>query len=177
MPKKTDRKVPKHKHEETAGKKFPGPQAKPEPDRKSAEASPVLAMLGKAAPLGKELAGMLSLPGELHEENRWSFTSEKGKSVQALADAFILKSPLPQGLPEYGINISSRGSNTFCTFIDSKRKVIVFESVGNMHVPEGGSWSSFQSSLRDALEEARRLGALGTAFSFVICNEGIVAHF
>ncbi len=134
-------------------------------------------MLGKAAPLSKELAAMMNIPGELHEENRWSFTSEKDKSVQALADAFILKSPLPQGLPEYGINISSRVSNTFCTLIDRKRKVIVFESVGNMHVPEGGSWGPFQSSLKDALAEAKRLEAAGTAFSFVICNEGIVAHF
>ena len=180
MPKKTVKKH--HKVEKPEEKKLERKFRKPpvgpeEPSRKPPEAAPLLAMLGRTAPVGKELRDMLAIPAGMHEENRWSFTSEEGKSVQALADAFMRKAPMPQDLPEYGINISSRGSNSFCTLIDRKRKIMVFESVGNMHVPEGGSWRSFQSALKDALDEAGKLGQSGTPFSFVICNEGILAHF
>ena len=134
-------------------------------------AAGVIRKLGKALPLSGELEAALGLPKIAYSHGKLSFSSDPAASPDALSESFLEGGKIPEEIPDYGIRVSARGSNSYCTLIDRTRKVIIFESIGNAFVKEGGSWNSFLSSLKKALELAKELEASGKKFDFVLIKE------
>jgi hypothetical protein len=134
----------------------------------------VLEMLGKVAPLDDETVELLAIPQKLFMLDELSFSSEPSRSAQGIGYTIFMRSLLPEDLPDYAIELFGRGSNVFCALVDKKRKVIVFDSISNMYVKEGGSWASFVANLKDALSRVKALEAEGAEFRYVVSNESNV---
>jgi hypothetical protein len=135
-----------------------------------------ISVLEILAPVPESLKGKLNLPETMHSVSATStsLSSEPGKSVMALAGFLLLGAPFPEGLPDYGIHITTSGSNTFAILYDSARKIIVCESVENVYA-ENGSWSSFESSLSDAVSAAGMFKREGRQFQFAVVKDGLIS--
>lgn len=114
----------------------------------------MLDWLSGIAPLG-ELAGLLEPPGTLYElEN--AFSSEIGVSALSLNGYFFSGLPLPKRIPGYSIAITERGSTTYATIVDKKRRIIVNAPVRASE----GYWENAFICLRSALRAAKESGKL-----------------
>jgi len=135
-----------------------------------------IATLEILAPVPESLKGKLIIPETMHSVGAasTSLSSEPGKSAMALAGYLLMGAPFPQDLPDYGIHITTSGSNTFAILYDSARKIIVCESVENAYA-ENGSWSSFESSLSEAVSMAGMLKRDGSQFQFVVVKDGLIS--
>lgn len=122
--------------------------------------------------LDKELQAQLKLPKRLYSHGspeRPSYSSDPAASINPYASSIMqgMDRAPPEGLPEYGIAIASRGSSVFCVLVDRKRGIIVSESVRDPHAPEG-SWRPFASALKEALEYGDWLKSQGSGVRFVM---------
>ena len=133
-----------------------------------------LEALRALGPMDESLVQMMEIPTQLFArgtETGSSFSSEKDRGIEKVPDLLYLQMDLPKDLPEYGILISSRNSSIFCTLLDSKRKILVSESVRNLHGGDG-DWSSFKASLHSALARSKAMQSDGQVFRFVVESEG-----
>ncbi len=130
--------------------------------------------LRRIVPMSDEQANLLGIPARLYRTGESSFSSDAEKAAAKAAGALMLGSEFPAGLPDYGIHISSRGDNTFCTLVDRKRGVVVFDDIKNMYV-SAGSWTGFLDNLAQALRLAESYRRSGRRFEFVIVKEGSVS--
>jgi hypothetical protein len=100
-------------------------------------------------------------------EDRWSFSSSPEISLSSLVSGIFMTRVVPEKMPEYGIHVFARGSNSFCSLIDTKRKVIVIEAVQNVQT-DAGSWFAFSSSLSESLKKAELLKKSKEKFRYVL---------
>jgi len=167
---------------EKKGKIIPFPQktgettqkAKDDIARKEIGKQETLRLLKNAAPdVSKELEQLLEMPEKLYVaqmQGMTSFSSEKEKGIEQLATTLARggadNKELPMDLPDYGIVLITMGSNTYCVFVDRKRKVMAFEHISSMH--SQGTWSDFSDVLNDSVNAAKNLEERNISFSFVI---------
>ena len=133
----------------------------------------IISALRSVAPPSQPLLDMLDIPEKLFVEGEWTFCSKPNSTIHGITYAIHSMLQLPDEIPDYGISLSNQGSNLFITFVDKKRQVIVYESVGHEQSIETASYDKFQSSLNMALGEAKALKASGEKFNFVIIQNGL----
>jgi hypothetical protein len=136
-----------------------------------------IAMLEAIAPVGDELKELLRLPDKLFDVSLGagvSLSSRPFESAGDVANHLMFGTSLPSNPPYYGIHIGKKeeGGGEFCTFIDRRRKVIVYAPVRNTY-DEKSSWGSFESALKSALDTANHQKSEGRKFDFVISREGV----
>jgi len=164
------------------GKIIPFPQktgettqkAKDEITRTEIEKKEVLRLLKNAAPdVTEKLEQLFEMPKKIYVaqmQGMTSFSSEKEKGIEQLATTLVLggedNKELPMDLSDYGIVLITMGSNTYCVFVDRKRKVMAFEHISSMH--SQGTWSDFSDVLNDSVSAAKTLEERNISFSFVI---------
>jgi hypothetical protein len=134
--------------------------------------------LGNVAPVPKDLVPLLDIPEKLYHVDSGlggstSFSSQPDRNVAAVTGSLLLGLDFPKELPDYGIHISSRGSNVFCTLVDRRRKIIICEDVRNMFAKQG-SWDFFTYGLKEVLARAAELESRGEKFSFVISKDSVI---
>ncbi len=87
-----------------------------------------------------------------------SFSTQQDLGVEGLAmglvDNAIQAGDAPHFAP-FGIAITSRGSNSYCTLVDSERRIIVWEHLGN--IASDGSWRRFVSKVDETIAMVRQL--------------------
>jgi hypothetical protein len=133
-----------------------------------------VSFLGTIAPVSDELAALLRLPETLYMPDRGtSFSSDPARDIAGVANSLILGFPMPSDYADYGICISEKGSNAFCTFVDRSRKVMVSMPVRNMYA-EAGSWEPFAAALDEVLGRAKTLEENGQKFGFVVSKEFVI---
>jgi hypothetical protein len=133
-----------------------------------------LEILRRIAPLDEKKAKELNLPKELYVgESETSFTANPDDDVAPLRNAVLMHDSPPDDLPEFAIDVTSKGSNTFCILADRKRKIVVTDSVRNMY-SEQGSWKMFFTSMSDALDALKRSEKEGKKVELVMVNESMV---
>lgn len=143
-------------------------------EEKSDHRQQCIEALKALGPMDESLIQMMEIPPQLNAletESGSSFSSDKKRGIENVPDLLYLHADLPKELPDYGILVSSRGSSIFCTLLDTKRKIIVSESVRNLH-GSGGDWSGFQSSLQSAIARSKSMQAEGREFRFAVESEG-----
>ncbi|MBU0532596.1 hypothetical protein KKB44_03820 [Candidatus Micrarchaeota archaeon] len=133
------------------------------------------ALLSGIAPITPEISQLLQIPKTLYMlGNEPSFSSQQDRGINEIVKSLLYGSPMPVVLPDYGIYISSRGSNVFCTLVDKKRKIIVHATINSMYAKQG-SWKSFQQTIQRALDTAKSYETKKEPFNFVLTNEGITS--
>jgi hypothetical protein len=140
-------------------------------DANSVTREDCIGQLRRLAPMSDEQAALLGIPPRLYRIGESSFSSEAGNGIAKAAGALMLGGAFPPGLPDFGMHISSRGSNTFCTLVDRGRGIVVFDDIKNMYAGDG-SWSGFLDNLAQAARLAESYRRGGKRFEFVIMKEG-----
>ncbi len=116
---------------------------------------------------------LLALPPRLHDAGggrRISFSSDPQTPASALSGSFFLGLPLPDKPPAYAIDLSMKGSSLYCTFVDSKRKIMVSVPVSSLAAPSA-DWDALGLSIRSALRGVSEAGKSGRKFAFVMVGE------
>ncbi|HSB47171.1 MAG TPA: hypothetical protein VLD37_04090 [Candidatus Bilamarchaeum sp.] len=130
-----------------------------------------------SSPVPSELVERLGIPEKLFSEDRWTFSSDPGISVKAVAEALFRGAPLNGNLPElpgYGLCVFGRGSSSLLVLVDKSRKIAVIATImSHSGTPE---WQSFLKSIDEGLERAKKLRADGTAFKVVVNNSSLTTH-
>ncbi|MEW6035944.1 MAG: hypothetical protein AB1529_04995 [Candidatus Micrarchaeota archaeon] len=134
-----------------------------------------VALLETVGRIPEDVVSLLELPERLYSVGPGpSISSDPSNGIGKVVAYLTFNSSMPMLLPDYGIYISSRGSSTFCTLLDRRRKIIVHDSVGNAFA-EGDSWNMFGDSVRAALQAVRRREATGEKFDFIISKESSIS--
>lgn len=128
--------------------------------------------LQKVESLSDELLAMMQIPEELHLMPDGSFSLNEDETPTLVAHWLLYGDENRSHFPEYGIHISAKGSNSFCTLVDSGRKIIVNATLGN--ISSSFSWNKFSRCLEDALRDANSRTAKSEEFNFVVNDNGIM---
>jgi hypothetical protein len=144
-------------------------------------AATVIPSIARFGPLDesskKDMNSLLKLPKSLYlhidGQSAFSASSDKTLAVNHVLHDLLNFQPLPKDIPDYGIAVGWVGGNQFCTVVDKSRKIIVVETIRSAF-SEKGDWTSFLSNLKDALNEARKLGKGGKHYDFVISQDGLI---
>ena len=152
-----------------SGRSTGGPDRSRERDPES-----VIFSMETIGPVSNELKSLLALPKTLFTfpNETLSLSSDRYESTRFVADALASGAKIPTDLPDYGLHVSQRGGNAFCTLVDTARKLIVHHDIQNIYA-ENGSWEGFQFALKDAVALAKSMKASGTKFDFVVVKDGI----
>ncbi|MFN7991178.1 MAG: hypothetical protein U0R44_03390 [Candidatus Micrarchaeia archaeon] len=129
-----------------------------------------LERLNKIAPVDDGFIAMLGLPENLQRLGEDHFSTDPENGLYPVEGAINFGYPFPSSVPDFGILLSTKGSDLFCTLLDRKRKIIVSAPVRNANAASG-SWSGFREALRAALSRAGELSSAGTSFTFVVESE------
>jgi hypothetical protein len=158
-----------------AERRFRAKNANPDSNKKSKISSAeCVSILGTVAPLDEKTAKKLNLPEELFVgESGTSFTGNPDDNIAPLRSAVLMHDSPPGDLPDFAIDVTSKGSNTFCILADKKRKIVVADAVRNMY-SEQGSWDMFFKSVADAINAVKTSEKQGKNVEFVVVNESMI---
>jgi hypothetical protein len=129
------------------------------------------------APLDERVRELINAPESLFRvggDLEASFSSDRDIGIGRAAGALLNGLPIPEGLPDFGIHLSERGSSLFATIVDRSRKVIVQAEIGSQY-SDSGSWSAFGHALDDALAQSETMTARKSRFGFVVNKGGIIS--
>lgn len=158
-----------------ADRRFRKKNAGPDNNRRRKIASAeCVEILSRVAPLDEKRAKELKMPKELFVcESETSFTSNPDENVTSVRNAVLMHDSPPDDLPEFSIDLTSKGSTTFCILVDRKRGILVADSVRNMY-SEQGSWDMFFRGMKKALEAMKKSEEEGKKAELVVVNERMV---
>ncbi|MCI0503380.1 hypothetical protein L0Y65_01560 [Candidatus Micrarchaeota archaeon] len=142
------------------------------PENRTACRDECLDALSRFGTISPNLRTMLCLPSKLFRHGGAedvSFSTEPDLGIDAFANSLLqsASTELTGRLPDFGIAMTSLGGTVFAVLVDSKRGLIVAESVRGMH-DEAGSWDMFESALKRALGNSEALKSQGARFRFVL---------
>ncbi|MBU0532227.1 MAG: hypothetical protein ABH983_00785 [Candidatus Micrarchaeota archaeon] len=124
-----------------------------------------------SGPISDELRKKLNLPNKLYAKpGVLSFTSEPEGSMVGLMEALLTGMPIPENLPDYGIEINARGSITYGLLVDKTRGIIVMGDIMSAY-DESGNWEFFMMGLDEAMTTAKSLKREGKEFLFIVNKE------
>ncbi len=158
-----------------AERRFKAKNSAPDKNQKrKVTSAECIAFLGRIAPLDEKGAKELKLPKELFVgESETSFTSNPDDNLVSLRNAVLMHELPPDDLPDFAIDVTSKGSNTFIILADKKRKILVVDSVRNMY-SEQGNWKMFFVSIKDALQALKKSEKEGKKVEYVVVNESTI---
>jgi len=117
----------------------------------------------------RDLEDLLAIPSSLFRHGDMSFSTDSNKDISAVARHFLMGSAIPSDLPDFGICLTRRGNNLFCTVVSKKQKIIVHAFVKN--VQGGASWEDLKFSLREARDLARLYEVNDKPVNFIVQGE------
>jgi len=134
-----------------------------------------LSLLGIVANVPFGLARALDIPSKLYSVGEGpSISSDPEKDISDIAFKLVsnqeLKPKMIAESPEYGIYITYRSSSSFCLLLDKRRKIMVFESLGNA-LGGGLSWGPFIEAVDDALKSRDEMKKRGEKFDLILSEE------
>jgi len=150
-----------------------GPVAEKKVDKISKEEC--LAALKSIAPLNGRLKELMGLPDQLYRLSESSFSSKPDETAELVANHLLYGDAHQDTFPNYGIHISSKGTNSFCTLVDKKRKIVVHANVNNAF-SSGGSWDKFQTGLMRTLAAVKKLEENNQDFRFVVSDQTMLTR-
>jgi len=132
-------------------------------------------LLREVAPVPLRLLELLDLPEKLYLLGcgELSLSSEPSAGLADLVAALAACRRIPMEFCAYGLHLSKRASNIFCTLAERKRRIIVMHSVGNT-MSDYRSWDSFACAIENAQTIVTAVQAQGDPFEFVINKESAI---
>lgn len=158
-----------------AQRRFRAKNANPDNNKKrKISSAECVSILATVAPLDEKLAKELNIPEELFVgESGTTFTRNPDDNIAPLRNAVLLHDPPPGDLPDFAIDVTSKGSNTFCILVDKRRKIVIVDAVRNMFSGQG-SWEMFFKGVAEAIEAVKSFEKQGKNVEFVVVNESMV---
>lgn len=134
-----------------------------------------LSLLGIVANVPADLARVLDVPPKLYSVGEGpSISSDPEKDLSDIAFKLVanqeLKSEMLAEAPDYAIYITYRSSSSFCLLLDKRRKIMVFEGLGNA-LGGGLSWGPFIDAVDDAVKSRDELKKRGEKFDLILSEE------
>ena len=152
-------------HERIFGKR-------PKPERTKIFGTTCLHLLKKIGPLGEGIAKAIKVPEKIFQiGDGKSFSSDENLDINPVIQSVNFDYSFPEQVPDYGIEVYAQGSSTYCTMVDSSRKVIVTADVKGLYGEEG-EWETFAGRINDAVVRAENMAAEGKQFRFIVNNNG-----
>ncbi|MFN7991372.1 MAG: hypothetical protein U0R44_04420 [Candidatus Micrarchaeia archaeon] len=134
-----------------------------------------LGLLARIAPIDKELEDMLRMPEKMYMIERSDcFSSQSDRDISGVVMHLQFGLSMPLDFADYGIDVSGKGSSSFCTFVDRSRKVIVSMPLQTLYGGEA-SWDDFKDGLRHALSAAKAKEGSGERFDFVLFKDSLIS--
>lgn len=146
-----------------------------DPRRRKVSSLECLDLLGQVAPIGEDQTKKLKLPKELYvSDTDTSYSLDPDDDVVSLRNDLLFLGKLPDKLPAFAIDVTSKGSNTFCILVDRKRKIVIADPISNMYADQG-SWDMFFKSIDEALAAVKKFEKEGRKVEYVVINESFMS--
>lgn len=141
----------------------------------AADAKRCVELMHEVAPVPLRLIELLDLPEKLFVlgGGELSLSSEPSEGLGELVAALAACRRIPGEFCAYGLLISRRASNVFCTLADRRRRIIVMHSVANT-MSDYRSWESFACAIENAATIVAAVRDQGDPFEFVINKESAI---
>jgi hypothetical protein len=149
--------------------------ASDDPRKRKVSSFECLTFLGQVAPLDENKTKKLNLPKELYlGDTDNSYSRNPDDDVVSVRNDLLFLGKMPDELPDFAIDVTSKGSNTFCILVDKKRKIIIADPISNMYADQG-SWDTFFRSIDEALAAVKKFEGEGRKIEYVVINESLMS--
>ncbi len=157
-------------------RKFHGKITSPDgPQKNKVSSFECISFLGQVAPLDSDQTKKLKLPKELYVgDTDNSYSLDPDDDVVSIRNDLLFLGKMPDKLPAFAIDVTSKGSNTFCILVDRKRKIVIADPISNMYA-EQGSWDTFFKSIDEALAAVAKFEKEGREVEYVVINESFMS--